>query len=150
MFIKRLRNSIKRLILNLKWFNYLPIYVYIRIWLFFNKIFLWLFLGSNMYYVKRLNTLPKWLRLNNLHTTKPKHFRNVYCSLSFPRFFINQVQRQGSVWLKYVYLWVFITILFIFKVFINIHKYANWTIYISDHRKKDMCLIFNLTPILVL
>ena len=40
--------------------------------------------------------------------------------------------------------------IYFFKVFINIHKYANRTIYISDHRKKDMCLIFNLTPILVL
>ena len=34
-----------------------------------------------------------------------------------------------------------------FKVFINIYEYANWMIYISDNRKKNMCLSFNLTPI---
>ena len=37
-----------------------------------------------------------------------------------------------------------------FKVFIDIHKYANKMIYKSDHRKNDMCLSPNLTPILVL
>ena len=35
------------------------------------------------------------------------------------------------------------------RFYINIHKYANKIIYKSDHRKKDMCLSFNLTPILV-
>ena len=34
-----------------------------------------------------------------------------------------------------------------FKVFINIPEYAN---YISDYRKKVMCLSFNLTPSLAL
>ena len=33
-----------------------------------------------------------------------------------------------------------------FKVFINIHEYANKMIYISDHRKKGLCLSFNWTP----
>ena len=37
----------------------------------------------------------------------------------------------------------------IFKVFINIHEYANEMIYISDHRKNGMCLSFNLVPSLV-
>ena len=41
-------------------------------------------------------------------------------------------------------------ILFIFKVFIKIHKkYANKKMYISEHRKKDTCLSDMLTPILV-
>ena len=37
-----------------------------------------------------------------------------------------------------------------FKVFINIHKYANTISYKSDYMKKDMFLGFNLTPMLVL
>ena len=32
----------------------------------------------------------------------------------------------------------------------DIHKYANSMNYKSDHRKKNMCLRYNLTPILVL
>ena len=47
----------------------------------------------------------------------------------------------------YVFFYDFTSFL---KVFINIQKYANSMIYISDHRRKDMCLSFNLTPILVL
>ena len=38
----------------------------------------------------------------------------------------------------------------IFKVFINIHEYADGMIYISDRRKKSMCLSFNVVPHLVL
>ena len=37
----------------------------------------------------------------------------------------------------------------IFKVFINIHEYANEMIYISDHTKNDLCLSFHLVPSLV-
>ena len=37
----------------------------------------------------------------------------------------------------------------IFKVFINIHEYANDIIYKSDHTKNDLCLSFNLVPSLV-
>ena len=37
-----------------------------------------------------------------------------------------------------------------FMVFTNIHEYANKIIYISDLRRKNMCLSFNMTPILVL
>ena len=51
--------------------------------------------------------------------------------------------------MKYVYL-CFYDFTSVFKVFINIHKCANKMIYIPDHRKKDMCLSFNLTPIVVL
>ena len=36
------------------------------------------------------------------------------------------------------------------KVFINILEYANEIIYISDHRKKGMCLSFKLVPYLML
>ena len=45
------------------------------------------------------------------------------------------------------YLYVFYDITSFFKVFINIHEYANKIIYISDYIRKDMCLSFNLTPI---
>ena len=38
----------------------------------------------------------------------------------------------------------------LFKIFINIHEYANKMIYISDNRNKGMCLSFNLAPSLVL
>ena len=51
--------------------------------------------------------------------------------------------------LKYDYLWCFYDFYLIFKVFINIHKYANKMIYISDHRKNGLCLSFNLVPSLV-
>ena len=37
----------------------------------------------------------------------------------------------------------------IFKVFINIHEYANEIIYISDHTKNNFCLSFNLVQSLV-
>ena len=37
-----------------------------------------------------------------------------------------------------------------FKDFINIREYAIEIIYISDHRKKGMCLSFNVVPHLVL
>ena len=37
-----------------------------------------------------------------------------------------------------------------FKEFINIRDYAIKIIYISDHRKKVMCLSFNVVPHLVL
>ena len=37
----------------------------------------------------------------------------------------------------------------IFKVFINIHEYANDMIYRSDHTKNNLCLSFNLVPSLV-
>ena len=37
----------------------------------------------------------------------------------------------------------------IFKVFINIHEYANKVIYISGHRMNDICLTFYLVPRLV-
>ena len=52
--------------------------------------------------------------------------------------------------LKYVHLCFFYDFTSIFKVIINIQKYANQMIYKSEHRIKDMCLTFNLTPILVL
>ena len=38
----------------------------------------------------------------------------------------------------------------IFKVFINIHEYANKIIYKSDHMTKGQCLHFNLVPSFVL
>ena len=38
----------------------------------------------------------------------------------------------------------------VIKVYVNIHKYANKIIYISEHRKKGMRLDFNLVPSLVL
>ena len=42
-------------------------------------------------------------------------------------------------------------IFLILKVFIIIHKYANQMIFKSDNRKKkDICLSFNFTPLLVL
>ena len=43
---------------------------------------------------------------------------------------------------------VFYVFYLIFKVFINIHEYANGVIYmyISDHRKNGLCLSFNLVP----
>ena len=44
---------------------------------------------------------------------------------------------------------VFYDFYLIFKVFINIHEYANWMIYISGHRKHGLCLSFNLVPSLV-
>ena len=37
----------------------------------------------------------------------------------------------------------------IFKVFINIHEYANKVICISGHRMKGICLTFNLVSRLV-
>ena len=49
-----------------------------------------------------------------------------------------------------LYIYVFFMILPYFKVFINIHEYANYIFYISDHRKKGMCLSFNLVTRLVL
>ena len=53
--------------------------------------------------------------------------------------------------LKYVHLCgFFYDFTSFFKDFINIHKYANKMIYKSDNGKTDMCLSFNLTPILVL
>ena len=52
--------------------------------------------------------------------------------------------------LKYVHLCFLMIFTSMFKVIINIHKYANQMIYKSYHIIKDMCLIFNLTPILVL
>ena len=33
-----------------------------------------------------------------------------------------------------------------FTVFINIHEYANYLIYILDQRKKGLCLNFNSKP----
>ena len=36
-----------------------------------------------------------------------------------------------------------------FKVFINIHEYANKIISIFDHGLKGLCLSFNLVPHLV-
>ena len=51
--------------------------------------------------------------------------------------------------LKYVHL-CFYDFILIFKIIINIHKYANKMIYKFEHRIKDMCLTFNLTPNLVL
>ena len=51
---------------------------------------------------------------------------------------------------KYVHLCCFNDFTSFLKVFINIYKNANSMIYKSDHGKKDMCLSFNLTPILVL
>ena len=36
-----------------------------------------------------------------------------------------------------------------FKVFVNIHEYANEMIYISNHRKNGLCLSFILVPSLV-
>ena len=44
---------------------------------------------------------------------------------------------------------VFYDIPLIFKVFINIHEYANEVICISGHRIKDICLTFSLVPRLV-
>ena len=38
---------------------------------------------------------------------------------------------------------------FIFKVFINIHDYANKVICISGHRMKGICITFYLVPRLV-
>ena len=36
-----------------------------------------------------------------------------------------------------------------FTVCINIHEYVNYLIYISDHRKKGLCLSFNSKPSIV-
>ena len=120
---KRLRSRIKRLILNWdflqKLFNYLPIivYIYIRIWLFFNKTFVWLFLGSNMHlcerfisrfwkvmliqsYVKRAYNLSKWLSLDNLSYNQTQTFQTLFLFLGFSSIFLNQGQRQEAVWLR--------------------------------------------------
>ena len=51
-------------------------------------------------------------------------------------------------WNLFIY-GVFYDFYLIFKVFINIHEYANGLIYISDHRKNGLCLSFNLVPSLV-
>ena len=45
---------------------------------------------------------------------------------------------------------VFFSLTSFLKVIINIREYANEIIYISDHRKKGMCLSFNLVPYLML
>ena len=44
---------------------------------------------------------------------------------------------------------VFLCFSLIFKVFINIHEYANKIICIFDHGLKGLCLRFNLVPRLV-
>ena len=51
--------------------------------------------------------------------------------------------------LKSVIYCVFYDFPLIFKVFINIHEYANWVICISGHGIKGICLTFNLVPRLV-
>ena len=43
-----------------------------------------------------------------------------------------------------------VIVIIVIKVFINIHKYANEIIYISDYRKKGIYISFNLVPSLVL
>ena len=50
--------------------------------------------------------------------------------------------------LKYVHL-CFLWFYLIFKVFITIHNYTNQMICKYDHRIKNICLSFNLTPIVV-
>ena len=52
-------------------------------------------------------------------------------------------------WTEICLIVVFYDFYLIFKVFINIHEYANGMIYISDHRKNGLCLSFNLVPSLV-
>ena len=52
--------------------------------------------------------------------------------------------------LKSVYLLCFYEFYLMLKAFINIREYAIEIIYISDHRKKDKCLSFNVLPHLVL
>ena len=42
---------------------------------------------------------------------------------------------DGGFGLKSVYLWCFMIFTSLFKVFINIHEYANKMIYISDIKK---------------
>ena len=44
---------------------------------------------------------------------------------------------------------LFYDFLLIFKVFINIHEYADYLICISCHGMKGICLAFNLVPRLV-
>ena len=48
-----------------------------------------------------------------------------------------------------MFIYGFFRILSHFKVFINIHEYANEKIYISDYKKNGMRLSFNLVPSLV-
>ena len=55
---------------------------------------------------------------------------------------------DGSLGLKSVYLWCFM-ISHIFKVFINIHEYANLIICISGNGIKGICPTINLVPSLV-
>ena len=51
--------------------------------------------------------------------------------------------------LKFVYLGVFISFISFLR-FSLIREYANEIIYISDHRKKGMCLSFYVVPYLML
>ena len=52
--------------------------------------------------------------------------------------------------LTFVYSWSFQEFYLILKGFINIREYANEIIYISDHRKKGMCLSFKVVPYFML
>ena len=56
---------------------------------------------------------------------------------------------DDSLGLISVYLWCFYDISLIFKVFINIHEYANYLICIFDNGIKGLCLSFDSVPNLV-
>ena len=61
---------------------------------------------------------------------------------------INKTGNDG-LGLKFVYSWCFISLSHFLR-FSLIREYANEIVYISDHRKKGMCLNFYVVPYLML